>query len=113
MTGCVPSKTLIASARAAHAARCSSEFGIRTGPVEVDFLAVMERVRRIRPEMAYHDGAEGVRKRGVDLLFGTARFTGPRSLELDGTPIRFRRAVICTGGADPISPTCPACVRIA
>jgi pyruvate/2-oxoglutarate dehydrogenase complex dihydrolipoamide dehydrogenase (E3) component len=98
VTGCVPSKTLIACAKAAHAARKAGEFGVRTGPVEVDFSAVMERVRRIRADMAHHDGAEGMRKRGVDVLFGTARFTGPKSLDLDGTEVRFRRAVICTGG---------------
>lgn len=98
VTGCVPSKTLIASAKVAHTARQSASFGVRTGPVEVDFPAVMERVRRVRADVARHDGAEGMRKRGVDVLFGTARFTGPKSLDLDGTEVRFRRAVICTGG---------------
>jgi pyruvate/2-oxoglutarate dehydrogenase complex dihydrolipoamide dehydrogenase (E3) component len=103
VTGCVPSKTLIRSATVAHTARRAAEFGIRTGPVEADFPAVMERVRRVRADMARHDGAEGMRKRGVDVLFGTAKFTGPKSLDLDGTPIRFRRAVICTG-ARPVVP---------
>ena len=98
VTGCVPSKTLIASAKIAHTARRAASFGVRTGPVEVDFPAVMERVRRVRADMARHDGAEGMRKRGVDVLFGTAKFTGPKSLDLDGTEVRFRRAVICTGG---------------
>ena len=98
VTGCVPSKALIAAAAVAHEARRAAEFGVRTGPVEVDFAAVMERVRRVRAEMARHDGAEGMRDRGVDVLFGTARFTGPKTLELDGTSLQFRRAVICTGG---------------
>lgn len=98
VTGCVPSKALIASANAAHAARRSAAFGVRTGPVEVDFPAVMERVRRVRADTARHDGAEGMRRRGVDVLFGTARFTGPKTLDLGGTEVRFRRAVICTGG---------------
>jgi pyruvate/2-oxoglutarate dehydrogenase complex dihydrolipoamide dehydrogenase (E3) component len=98
VTGCVPSKALIASANVAHAARRSAPFGVRTGPVEVDFPAVMERVRRVRADTARHDGAEEMRRRGVDVLFGTARFTGPRALDLDGTEVRFRRTVICTGG---------------
>lgn len=98
VTGCVPSKTLLRSAAVAHEVRRAAEFGVRTGPVEVDFAAVMERVRRVRADMARHDGAEGMRKRGVDVLFGTAKFTGPQSLDLDGTPVRFRRAIICTGG---------------
>lgn len=102
VTGCVPSKTLIASAKVAHTARRSASFGVRTDTVEVDFPAVMERMRRVRADMARHDGAEGMRKRGVDVLFGTAKFTGPKSLDLDGTDVRFRRAVICTGGRPDI-----------
>jgi pyruvate/2-oxoglutarate dehydrogenase complex dihydrolipoamide dehydrogenase (E3) component len=98
VTGCVPSKALIRAAAVAHEARRAAEFGIRTGPIEVDFPAVMDRVRRVRADMARHDGAEEMRQRGADVLFGTARFTGPRALDLDGVPIRFRRAVICTGG---------------
>jgi pyruvate/2-oxoglutarate dehydrogenase complex dihydrolipoamide dehydrogenase (E3) component len=106
VTGCVPSKTLIACAKVAHGARRGAAFGVRTGPVEVDFPAVMERVRRVRADMARHDGAEGMRKRGVDVLFGTATFTGPKTLDLDGTEVRFRRAVICTGGR-PAVPDVP------
>ncbi len=98
VTGCVPSKTLIACAKSAHTARRAGEFGVRTGTVEVDFSAVMERVRRVRADVAHHDGADAMRTRGVDVLFGTAKFTGPRTLDVDGTEVRFRRAVICTGG---------------
>lgn len=112
VTGCVPSKALVAAARAAHEARRAGEFGVRTGPVEVDFGAVMARVRRVRAEMARHDGAEGMRARGADVLFGTARFAGPRELDLDGTPVRFRRAVICTG-ARPDVPDVPGLAELA
>src|SRR5689334_9174653 len=42
-TGCTPTKTLVASARAAHVARTAARLGIRAGPVEVDFAAVMAR----------------------------------------------------------------------
>lgn len=60
------------------------------------------RCTAIRSDIARHDGAEGMRKRGVDVLFGTAKFTEPKSLDLDGTEVRFRRAVICTGGRPAI-----------
>jgi pyruvate/2-oxoglutarate dehydrogenase complex dihydrolipoamide dehydrogenase (E3) component len=106
VTGCVPSKALLAAAGMVHAARRAGEFGIRVGPIEVDFPAVMERVRRVRAAIAPHDGAEGMRGRGVDVLFGHARFTGPSELDLDGRPVRFRRAVICTG-ARPAMPESP------
>jgi pyruvate/2-oxoglutarate dehydrogenase complex dihydrolipoamide dehydrogenase (E3) component len=98
----VPSKALIACAKVAHQVRQASAFGVRTERVEIDFSSVMNRVRRVRAEMAHHDGADGMRKRGVDVLFGTARFTSHNTVDLDGTSIRFRRAVIATGGRPAI-----------
>ena len=106
VTGCVPSKTLIMSAHVAHSARHASEFGVNVGDVSVDFGAVMERLRRVRADMAHHDGAERLSKMGVDVLFGNAKFTGPNSIDLDGTTVKFRRAMICAGGR-PMVPDIP------
>ena len=44
-TGCTPTKTLRKSARIAHLARRAADFGVTTGPVEVDFPAAMARMR--------------------------------------------------------------------
>ncbi|HEX9603299.1 MAG TPA: FAD-dependent oxidoreductase, partial [Myxococcales bacterium] len=84
-TGCTPTKTMIASARAAHVARTSARLGVRAGPVEVDLPAVVDRkdaiVRRWR---------EGVEKRlrgagdRLTLVRGQARFTGERRIEVAG-----------------------------
>ena len=78
-SGCTPTKTMIASARAAHVARTAARLGVRVGPVEVDLGAVVDRkdavVRRWR---------EGVQKRltsGGDrltLVRGEARFVAER-----------------------------------
>ena len=46
-TGCVPSKALIASARAAHVMRTAAELGLRAMPPDIETAAVFERVRRI------------------------------------------------------------------
>ncbi len=46
--GCMPSKLLIAAAEAAHASELAPEFGVNTGAVIVDGVAVMDRVRRER-----------------------------------------------------------------
>src|ERR1700678_3077026 len=49
--GCVPSKALIRSAKAAHQVRQANQFGVRVADgVQVDFAAVMERVRRLRAD---------------------------------------------------------------
>jgi len=106
VTGCVPSKTLIKSAHVAHQATKAHEFGVDVGDVKVDFTKVMERLRRVRADMAHHDGAKKLDDMGVDVLFGNAKFTGRNTLELDGKEIKFRRAMICAGGR-PFVPDIP------
>ena len=46
-TGCTPTKTLVASAYAAHLARRAADFGVKTGPIGVDFAAVMARKNKV------------------------------------------------------------------
>jgi pyruvate/2-oxoglutarate dehydrogenase complex dihydrolipoamide dehydrogenase (E3) component len=96
--GCVPSKALLRCARAAADARRAAEFGVRVpGPVEVDFPAVMRRMRRLRADLSRHDSAERFRRLGVDVFLGEARFTGPATIEVGGQTLRFARAAIATG----------------
>ncbi len=95
--GCVPSKALIAAARAAADARRAGALGVRVAGVEVDFAAVMERMRRLRSQLAPNDGAERFSKLGVDVFLGEGRFLGPSTLEVDGRRLEFARAVIATG----------------
>lgn len=102
--GCVPSKALIASARAAHDARNAHAFGVQVGDVTVDFAAVMERMRRLRTGIAHHDSFERLRREGVDTFRGHARFTGPDTVEVAGQTLRFRRAVIATGARAFVPP---------
>jgi pyruvate/2-oxoglutarate dehydrogenase complex dihydrolipoamide dehydrogenase (E3) component/uncharacterized membrane protein YdjX (TVP38/TMEM64 family) len=95
--GCVPSKGLISAARVAALARAAGAFGVRTAGVEVDFPAVMARMRRLRARIAPNDGAERFTRLGVDVYFGDGRFTGPTTLEVDGRTLAFTRAVVTTG----------------
>jgi pyruvate/2-oxoglutarate dehydrogenase complex dihydrolipoamide dehydrogenase (E3) component len=97
--GCVPSKTIIRSGDAAHEVRTAERFGIRiAGDAEVDFRAVMERVRRVRAGIAPNDSARRFAdKYGVDVYFGAARFTARNSVQVEGTTLRFSKAVLATG----------------
>jgi pyruvate/2-oxoglutarate dehydrogenase complex dihydrolipoamide dehydrogenase (E3) component len=96
--GCVPSKALIRSARAAAQVRDAGPFGVRVPPgATVDFPAVMERMRRLRAGISPHDSAARFRDLGIDVYLGQAAFTGPDTLEVAGKTLRFRRAVIATG----------------
>jgi len=96
--GCVPSKALIRAARAAAQVRDAGQFGMRLPPaVQIDFPAIMERMRRLRAEISPHDSAARFRDLGVDVYFGQGKFTGPTTIGVAGKVLNFRRAVIATG----------------
>ncbi len=106
-TGCTPTKTLVASARAAHVARTARRLGVSAGWVEVDFPAVIARkdaiVRRWQEGVARRIADAGARLR---LVRGQARFAGERTVEIAGE--RHRAAtVILNVGARPIEPPIP------
>ncbi|MBW2282428.1 MAG: mercuric reductase [Deltaproteobacteria bacterium] len=97
--GCVPSKAMIRSARAVGEIARAASLGVHVrGDVEVDFAAVMQRMRRLRSAIAPVDSAARYRDElGVDVYLGQARFTGPDRIDVDGTELTFSRAVIATG----------------
>lgn len=105
--GCVPSKAIIRSSRAAAAIREARGLGVYVPDgVRVDFAAVMERMRRLRAGISRHDAAQRFKDLGVDVFLGQARFTGPDKVEAAGKALRFKKAVICTG-ARPAHPDIP------
>ncbi|HUG19807.1 MAG TPA: FAD-dependent oxidoreductase, partial [Planctomycetaceae bacterium] len=96
--GCVPSKSLIAAGRAAAAVRAGGEFGVEVPHgSQVNFAAVMERMRRLRAGISKNDSAVRFRELGVDVYFGQASFVNSSTIEVEGTQIPFKRAVIATG----------------
>jgi pyruvate/2-oxoglutarate dehydrogenase complex dihydrolipoamide dehydrogenase (E3) component len=84
-TGCTPTKTMVASARAAHVARRAGRLGVRTGEVTVDLGAVVDRkdaiVRQWRAGVQKRLDKAGDR---LTLVRGRARFAGPREVEVKG-----------------------------
>ncbi|MEX2015850.1 MAG: mercuric reductase [Candidatus Hydrogenedentales bacterium] len=97
VTGCVPSKSLIRSARVAALARNAEAYGITTTGLEVDFPAVMARLRRLRAHISHHDAAKRFADAGVDVFLGDAKFTGRDTVVVEGETLRFKRAAIATG----------------
>lgn len=93
--GCTPTKTLIASAHAAHVARRAEEFGINVAEPETDFRKVMRRVNAIR--FASRDGLASWLEKSTDFYRGFGRFVDPHVVEVDGTRIRGDVIVIHTG----------------
>ena len=96
--GCVPSKCVIRSARAAAEMRDAARFGVSIdGEVKVDFAAVMERLRRVRSGISEVDSAQRFSDSGVDVFLGEAVFSSADKVQVDGKELRFRNAVIATG----------------
>ncbi len=107
VVGCVPSKTLLRAGRAAHEARQAGRFGVRIqGEIDVDFGAVMERVRAVRSEISHVDSAARYSSAGVDVFFGEARFVAPDAVQVDDRVLRFSKAVVATG-TRPVAPPIP------
>ena len=101
--GCVPSKSMIVSARMAAALRHAGEFGVTVpGEVCVDFSRVMDRMRRLRAGISFHDSAERFRDLGIDVFQGSAAFLNAETVTVDGVPLKFKRAVITTGDRSQI-----------
>ncbi len=103
ISGCVPSKALLRSAHAAQAARDAAELGVQT-TVEVDFPAVMARMRRLRADIGPHDSAERLRAAGIDVFFGSARFAGPDTVQVGDRTLHFARCLIATGARAAMPP---------
>ena len=102
--GCIPSKTILRSAQLIADMHKAQNVGVDT-PVEVnvDFAAVMERMRRVRDRILRVDSAARLRAEGIDLHVGRARFVSADAVDVDGTGLRFRRALIATGSR-PVMP---------
>ena len=80
--GCTPTKTMVASARVAYLARRAADYGVHTGEVTVDMAKVLQRKRAI-VESFRKGGQRRIEKTdGVDLLFGEAHFTDPKSVQV-------------------------------
>lgn len=97
--GCVPSKCMIRSSRVVGDIQNADKFGIRVPDgTEVDFSAVMERMRRVRAEISPHDSAQRFKEEfNVDVFLGEARFKSADTVEVGGKILRFKKAVIATG----------------
>ncbi|MCB1875920.1 MAG: FAD-dependent oxidoreductase [Chromatiales bacterium] len=109
-TGCVPSKTLIQAARQATSARRATGYGVKTA-VEVDFTAVMARVKSVIRKIEPHDSVERYTDLGVEVVQGEARITDPWRVKIRAANGEQRtlsaRSIVVAAGAHPSAPPIP------
>jgi len=95
--GCVPSKALIASARAVEHMRHADRWGLEAAEPAFAFGKVMERLRARRAQIAPNDSQERFEKLGVEVLRGEASFVSPREVRVEGRTLNAANFVIATG----------------
>ena len=103
-TGCVPSKTLIASAKVAHQIRHADQFGIAASEPIIDFEAILNRVKRVIAGIEPHDSKERYEKLGVECIGGTASLASPHEVQVDGRNLSTK-SVIARDRIDAITAT--------
>ncbi len=114
--GCTPTKTMVASARAAHIARRAGDYGVAAGEVTVDMAAVRQRKRDMVE--SFREGSERrIREtEGLEYLLGQASFNGPKTLDVrlnEGGNRRIEgRQIFINAGARPSRPRLPGLERI-
>ncbi len=105
-TGCVPSKSLIAAAHAAHAVRGAGRFGVRALAPEIDFQAVHDHVQDVIASIAPHDSEDRFTGLGVRVIRAEGRFVAARRVVAGDCEIEAKRVVIATGSS-PLVPPIP------
>jgi pyruvate/2-oxoglutarate dehydrogenase complex dihydrolipoamide dehydrogenase (E3) component len=109
-TGCVPSKALLASAKAAHTMRVADRYGLPSVDPRIDTELVWKRIRAVQQEVAStDDDPERYRSMGIEIVAGSASLTGPNTVAVTGTDgsrcqIETRFVLLCTGSRPAVPP---------
>lgn len=109
-TGCVPSKALIRAAGVAHEMRNAERYGIKAAVPEVDFSAVMSRIKAAIATIEPKDSVERYSALGVDCVIGEAALEDGhhvRVREGDGERTLSARRIVLATGAEPFVPPIP------
>jgi pyruvate/2-oxoglutarate dehydrogenase complex dihydrolipoamide dehydrogenase (E3) component len=106
--GCTPTKTMVASARAAHVVRCAEALGVHTAALTVDLEAVRERTRRIVERFRAGSLRRIEETQGLDLIRGVGRFAGRGEVEVESPDGSTRKlsadAILLNTGLCPTVP---------
>ena len=102
--GCVPSKSLIAASKAAHAQRSSAHYGVAAVEPKVDFAKVMDYVQSVIAAIEPNDSQERFEKLGVVVVRAPAKFINANEVEAEGKIYSARKFVIATGSRAGVPP---------
>src|SRR5437762_3939936 len=109
-TGCVPSKSLIRVAKAAHEIRTAPRFGINGAPCTVNMSQVRDYVQRKVQQIYQPTSPKALEREGIHVVLGPASFENERTLRIGARSVAARRYLVCTG-ATPVTPSIPGLDR--
>ena len=102
--GCVPSKALIATGKAAHTQRHSEQYGVTPAAGEVDYAAAKDHVSDVIEQIAPVDSQERFEGLGVQVIREYGRFISDSEVQAGDTVIKARRIVIATVSSPMVPP---------
>ena len=104
-TGCVPSKALLASAKAAHTIRHADRYGLPPADLQLDTAKVWQRIRELQESIATtDDDPERYRRLGVDVVFGEATLADEHTVRAGERTLSAKYILICTGSRPAAPP---------
>jgi pyruvate/2-oxoglutarate dehydrogenase complex dihydrolipoamide dehydrogenase (E3) component len=104
--GCVPSKSIIRSARVMGEIVRADDYGLEQAAATVNFGRVMERIRRVQADLSPNDSVWRYRDNQIDVFLGSSEFTSPQTIRTENETLKFKKAVIATGSR-PAIPAIP------
>lgn len=93
--GCTPKKVLVAAAQSMETIANAGAHGIEVGPAKLDWTKLIDREQDMVSGIP--DGMKGLAEKRGTVFQGTARFTGPNTVDVDGTVLEADNIVIATG----------------
>ena len=103
-TGCISSKAIIRTSRLYADMRDAMKYGAVCPAVRPDFGAAMDRMQRVRGRASRRRSAQELTAHGIDVFFGEGKFADPNTIRVNGTQLRFKRALVATGARPSIPP---------
>jgi pyruvate/2-oxoglutarate dehydrogenase complex dihydrolipoamide dehydrogenase (E3) component len=102
--GCVPSKTLLHTAKMAALLRRSQRLGVTCPDLRVDFQKVMGHMREVITNIGLHDDPSRFEAMGIKVIFGQARFVDTNVLEIGEQRLYSKKFVLATGSSPAVPP---------
>ncbi len=110
-TGCVPSKAMIKSAKLVEQIQHASDYGLANAKADVDFAAIMARIKRVIADIEPHDSVARYTALGVECMTGSAKILSPWEVEVtdaqNNKTVLTTKNIVIAAGARPFVPPIP------